>query len=68
VSALIKAHADGKSSAGINIRKNMISDMQTENVLQPLLVTLSAMKLATECARALLRIDDVVPVRGGAMR
>lgn len=37
--------------------------MLEEKVVQPLLVTSSALSLATECVRLILKIDDVVPVR-----
>lgn len=32
-------------------------------MVQPMLVTSSAITLATECVRMILKIDDVVPVR-----
>ena len=62
VTELRKQHQEGCSSAGINVRKGCISDMREENVLQPLLVSTSAMGLATECVRMILKIDGVVPV------
>ena len=34
-----------------------------EDVLQPLLVSTSALSLATECVRMILKIDDICPVR-----
>lgn len=34
-----------------------------ENVVQPLLVSTSAITLASECVRMLLKIDDIIPVR-----
>jgi len=37
-----------------------ITDMVDSNVVQPLLVTLSALTLATECVRQILKIDDIV--------
>lgn len=40
-----------------------ITNMLEENVVQPLLVTTSALTLATECVRMILKIDDIVPVR-----
>ena len=49
--------------AGINVRSGTITDMLDEKVLQPLLVSTSAIKLATECVRMLLKIDDVIGVR-----
>eukprot|EP00288_Rhodomonas_lens_P002008 CAMPEP_0177721538 /NCGR_PEP_ID=MMETSP0484_2-20121128/17203_1 /TAXON_ID=354590 /ORGANISM="Rhodomonas lens, Strain RHODO" /LENGTH=522 /DNA_ID=CAMNT_0019233855 /DNA_START=61 /DNA_END=1629 /DNA_ORIENTATION=- len=54
-------HAKGEKHAGINVRKGIISDMAEENVLQPLLVSTSALELATECVRMILKIDGVVP-------
>ena len=42
-------------------RKGSISNMKDENVLQPLLVSTSALSLATECVRMILKIDDIVP-------
>lgn len=64
VSELRKQHAEGKRTVGINVRKGKISDMLEEQVVQPLLVTTSALNLATEVCRMLLKIDDVVAVRG----
>ena len=49
--------------AGINVRKGATSDMLAEDVVQPLLVTTSALSLATEAARLILKIDDIVPTR-----
>ena len=39
-----------------------ISDMFEENVLQPLLVSTSAISLATETVRMIMKIDDIVQV------
>jgi len=63
VTELRKAHVDGKENAGIDVRKNCISDMAEQEVIQPLLVNTSAITLATECVCMILKIDDVVPVR-----
>ncbi|CAN0128508.1 unnamed protein product [Phaeothamnion confervicola] len=52
----------GGSGAGINVRKATVSDMYAENVVQPMLVSMSALKLATECVCMILKIDDVVAV------
>lgn len=57
---LRRRHAEGDKSAGINVKRGAISDMVEENVVQPLLVTTSAISLATECVRMILKIDDVV--------
>ena len=37
--------------------------MYDENVIQPALVTISALKLATEVTRMILKIDDIVIAR-----
>lgn len=63
VTELRKRHAEGMKSAGINVKKSTISDILEENVLQPLLVSTSAIALATETVRMILKIDDIVAVR-----
>merc|ERR1711977_549746 len=63
VTELRNRHVNGHMYDGINVRKGAITDMQEENVLQPLLVDTSAIQLATECVRAILKIDDIVPTR-----
>jgi len=63
VTELRNRHALGEKDAGINVRRGGISDMGQENVLQPLLVSLSAIKLATETVRSILKIDDIVNTR-----
>merc|ERR1719261_1696433 len=62
VTELRKQHKDGKVGAAINVRKGCISDMVEESVLQPLLVSTSAISLSTECVRMILKIDDIVAV------
>jgi chaperonin GroEL (HSP60 family) len=39
-----------------------ITDMYAAGVIQPMLVSCSAIKLATECVGMILKIDDVVAV------
>lgn len=63
VTELRKLHASGNQYHGINVKKGTISDMREEKVVQPLLVTSSALNLATECVRMILKIDDIVPTR-----
>eukprot|EP00163_Fabomonas_tropica_P008522 TRINITY_DN1825_c0_g2_i3.p1 TRINITY_DN1825_c0_g2~~TRINITY_DN1825_c0_g2_i3.p1 ORF type:complete len:599 (+),score=154.37 TRINITY_DN1825_c0_g2_i3:199-1797(+) len=63
VTELRRRHAEGEKYAGINVRKGTVSDMHEENVVQPLLVSTSAINLATETVRMLLKIDDMVAVR-----
>ena len=64
VTALRKAHAvDGKRYAGINVKKACITDMLELDVVQPLLVSVSIIKMATETVRLILKIDDIVMTR-----
>jgi T-complex protein 1 subunit delta len=63
VTELRNAHAQGRRHDGINVRKGAITDMVAEQVVQPLLVTTSAISLATEATRLILKIDDIVPTR-----
>lgn len=62
VTELHRQHAAGKASFGINVKQAAITDMREERVLQPLLVSTSAVKLATECVRMFLKIDDLLTV------
>ncbi|KAH9445183.1 hypothetical protein Pst134EA_031714 [Puccinia striiformis f. sp. tritici] len=50
-------------SRWIHIVQGLISNMLEENVLQPLLVSTTAITLATETVGLLLRIDDYHPTR-----
>ena len=56
VTELRNRHAAGEKYAGINVRKGTITDMLEENVVQPLLVTSSALTLACECVRMILKV------------
>ncbi len=61
VTELRNKHAQGIKDAGVSMKKSGISeDMMKDNVLQPALVTISALTLATECVRMILKIDDLV--------
>lgn len=63
VTELRNRHNQGDFSAGINVKAGVISDMLAEHVVQPVLVNLSELSLATECVGMILKIDDLVPVR-----
>ncbi|XP_042433479.1 T-complex protein 1 subunit delta-like [Zingiber officinale] len=63
VTDLRNRHAQGEINSGINVRKGQITNILEENVVQPLLVSTSAITLAAECVRMILKIDDVVIVR-----
>jgi len=65
VTELRNRHAQGEKTAGINVRKGAITNILEENVVQPLLVSTSAVTLASETVRSILKIDDIVnTVRG----
>jgi len=60
VTELRKLHAEGNKTAGLNVKKGAIANILDENVVQPLLVTLSVINLATETVASILKIDDIV--------
>eukprot|EP01069_Polyplicarium_translucidae_P008673 Polyplicarium_translucidae@DN3244_c0_g1_i1.p2 len=64
VAELRSRHAAGERNVGINARKGArTADMLEANVVQPLLVTLSSVMLATETVMMILKIDDLVYTR-----
>merc|ERR1719454_826486 len=63
VTELRNKHAKGEATMGINVRKGRVTNILEENVLVPLLVHTSAISLATECVRLILKIDDIVVTR-----
>lgn len=60
VTELRNRHIKGEVYAGLNLKKSTISNMYEANVIQPALVSISALTLATECVRMILKIDDIV--------
>lgn len=60
VTELRNRHAKGEKTAGINVRKGAITNILEENVVQPLLITNSAIHLATETVCSIMKIDDIV--------
>lgn len=64
VTELRNKHAQGEKTAGINVRKGAITNILEENVVQPLLVSTSAVQLAAETVRSILKIDDIVNCGG----
>ena len=53
-------YAKGEHTSGINVRKGTVTDILEENVVQPLLVSTSAIQLASETVTSILKIDDIV--------
>lgn len=62
VTELRNRHAQGEKTAGINVRKGAVTNILEENVIQPLLVSTSAVSLAAETVQSILKIDDIVNV------
>lgn len=62
VTELRAQHAAGVKGAGINVKKGKVTDMYEINVVQPLLVSTSAIKLATETVSLIMKIDDLIVV------
>merc|ERR1712027_126477 len=60
VTELRNRHAQGETMSGINVRKGAITNILDENVVQPLLVSTSALNLSSETVRCILKIDDIV--------
>lgn len=63
VTDLRARHAAGEKGAGINVKKGLVTDMIAEGVIQPLLVNVSALKLATETVRSITKCDEIVQCR-----
>ena len=63
VTKLRNRHSQGESAACINVHQGRITNIMEENVIVPLLVHTSAITLATECVRLILKIDDIVITR-----
>lgn len=63
VTELRNRHALGDVHAGVNVRKGCITNILEENVVQPLLVSTSAIELAADTVRMIMKIDDIVAVR-----
>lgn len=63
VTELRNAHSAGNVHAGVNVREGCVTDMVKDNVVQPLLVSTSSVRLATECVMMMLKIDDIILTR-----
>ncbi|KAI8979385.1 T-complex protein 1 subunit delta [Mycotypha africana] len=63
VTELRNKHALGEKTAGINVKKGTITNILEENVIQPLLVTSSALELSAETVMMIMKIDDLVQSR-----
>ncbi|CAK7896096.1 T-complex protein 1 subunit delta [[Candida] anglica] len=59
VTDLRNRHEMGEKNAGVSVRRSGASNTYDEHVLQPVLVSTSAISLASECVKSILRIDDI---------
>ena len=66
VSELRSRHEKGEKWAGVDVFEGKVSDMEKQNVYEPLAVKKQIIKSATEAACMLLKIDDVIA--SGKMR
>ncbi|KAJ3149133.1 T-complex protein 1 subunit delta [Irineochytrium annulatum] len=67
VTELRNRHAKGEKTAGINVRKGTISNILEENVIQPLLVSTSAIELAAETVKMIMKIGEYLFIRDGLL-
>lgn len=64
VTDLRHRHEMGERAAGVSIKSGGVNpNIAKENVLQPLLVSTSAIELAAETVKMILRIDDIALTR-----
>ncbi|XBW35959.1 hypothetical protein QEN19_001532 [Hanseniaspora menglaensis] len=60
ITELKNKNANGFKYAGLSVRRSgVIDNVVDEHILQPLLVSSSAITLASECCKSILRIDDI---------
>ena len=70
VNALIelrKAHAEGRSTCGVDVNEVGVQDMLANDVVEPSRVVEQALLSATETSIMILRIDDVISASTSAM-
>lgn len=64
VTAIRSRHKKGEKNCGLNGKAGeVIENTIADNIMQPTLVTESALTLATEVVRMILKIDDIVMSR-----
>lgn len=59
VTELRSRHESGEVNDGISVRRSGTTNTYDEHILQPVLVSTSAISLASECVKSILRIDDI---------
>jgi T-complex protein 1 subunit delta len=63
VTKLRVLHQQGKKNYGVSITERGPGDMVAEEVLQPFLVTKSALAFASETVRMIMKVDDILATR-----
>jgi T-complex protein 1 subunit delta len=64
VTRLRELHGKGQKNVGVSVvAKGGIADMVEEDVLQPFLVTKSALAFAAETVRMIMKVDDILATR-----
>ena len=58
--------SEGKKWTGINAKEGKVSDMLSQNIVEPVVVKEQIIKSATEAASMILRIYDVIAISGGS--
>lgn len=59
ITDLKNRHELNEVEAGISVRRSGTSNTYDDHILQPVLVSTSAVSLAAECVKSILRIDDI---------
>lgn len=59
ITELRSKHELGEINEGISVRRLGTTNTYGEHILQPVLVNMSAISLAAECVKSILRIDDI---------
>ncbi|MEX2750892.1 MAG: TCP-1/cpn60 chaperonin family protein, partial [Candidatus Freyarchaeota archaeon] len=57
-------HSEGMVWAGLDVNQGRVEDMGRVGILEPVKVKVHALNAATDVARIVLRIDEVIPARG----
>jgi T-complex protein 1 subunit delta len=63
VTRLRTLHLEGKKNYGVSVTVRGCADMTEEDVLQPFLVTKSALTFASETVRMIMKVDDILATR-----
>ncbi|MGQ9722428.1 MAG: thermosome subunit alpha [Candidatus Jordarchaeum sp.] len=57
-------HSEGIVGAGVDVNDGKVKDMKQLGIYEPLKVKVHALNAATDVARIVLRIDEIIPAKG----